>query len=362
MNAQSEHASFWQRLPELAQHKPLVIYGMGDGANKLLRQLNRLNLKPAGIFASDEFVRGQNFAGMQVQTYAEAKQAFGDMVVLICFGTEKAEVLQNIAKIAAEQEVYAPHLPLFGTTLADEAFAEHFSKELTAAAKVWADAESAAVYRSYLQYMWTGRIDYLQQITTSRESAWRMLKLQSDECYLDLGAYDGDTVHDFCHLVNGKWRQIWALEPDAKNYAKLLNALYCVPNCQAMRLAVGQKSELRLFSERAGRSSALCFAETAKSAKATEVLTVSLDDLWQNKLQYAPTIIKMDVEGAEEEVIWGARKLLAEHKPKLALAAYHRTEDIFRLPLLLQRLNPAYKLYLRHHPYIPGWETNIYAV
>ena len=30
---------FWQRLPALAQNKPLVLYGMGNGADKLLRQL-----------------------------------------------------------------------------------------------------------------------------------------------------------------------------------------------------------------------------------------------------------------------------------------------------------------------------------
>ena len=25
-------------------------------------------------------------------------------------------------------------------------------------------------------------------------------------------------------------------------------------------------------------------------------------------------------------------------------------------------LNPEYRIFLRHHPYIPAWETNIYAV
>ena len=154
--------SFWQRLPDLAANKPLVLYGMGDGADKLLNQLAARQLEPAGIFASDEFVRGQSFAGMPVLTYAEAKQRLGNMIVLVCFGTEQPEVLANINQIASEQELYAPHLPLFGNTLADEAFWQQNRQRLAAAAEIWADAASRAVDINYLYYMWTGRVDFLQ--------------------------------------------------------------------------------------------------------------------------------------------------------------------------------------------------------
>ena len=43
------------------------------------------------------------------------------------------------------------------------------------------------------------------------------------------------------------------------------------------------------------------------------------------------------------------------------VSLYHRNEDIFELPLLIQRINPKYKLYIRHKLYIPAWETNLYA-
>ncbi len=54
-------------------------------------------------------------------------------------------------------------------------------------------------------------------------------------------------------------------------------------------------------------------------------------------------------------------KTLRLFAPKLNLAAYHRFEDIFRLPLLIKKLNPDYQIYLRHHPYIPAWDTNLYC-
>ncbi len=352
-------ASFWRCLPSLAAKKPLVLYGMGDGADKLLSQLQRLGLRPAGIFASDEFVRGQYFAGLPVLTYQQAKKSFGDMVVLVCFGTERPEVLANIERIATEQELYAPHLPLFGDSLLDEDFWRQNQEALAAAAEVWADSASRAVYINYLSYMWTGRIDFLQKISSSRQAAWQLLALQPYETYLDLGAYDGDTVREFASSVQGSWRKIWALEPDKKNFAKLQAGLVGLPNTQAWRAAVYQTSGELNFSELAGRNSSLQDGQHCRKLRA--VWGISLDDLQREYLQEIPTFIKMDIEGAEEKALLGGQKVL-KARPKLAVAAYHRTEDIFRLPLLIKRLNPNYQLYLRHHPYIPGWETNIYAV
>ena len=63
----------------------------------------------------------------------------------------------------------------------------------------------------------------------------------------------------------------------------------------------------------------------------------------------------MDVEGAEREAIAGAEKTIRQYATKLNIAAYHRSEDFFsQLPLLIHALQPSYRLYLRHHPYVPA--------
>lgn len=349
-----EEELLWARLKRLA--KPLVLYGMGDGADKLLSALAQYGLRPAGIFASDEFVRGQSFHGLPVLTYAQARERFGAMCVLVSFGTERPEVLARIRALTQEQEVYAPHLPLFGGALFDGAFTAAHESDLLAAAEVWADEPSRRVYENYLAYLCTGKPQYLWAAESPRDAAWRLLDLHDNEVYLDLGAYDGDTVRDFLRLTNGAYNQIWALEPDQKNYRKLAANCGDLRDFHALPLAVWSEGGSLPFAGRAGRNSAL------KADAAGETAVVSLDGLWQDEMNVPPTVIKFDVEGAEEQALLGAARLLAERKPKLALAAYHRTEDIYRLPLLLKRLNPAYRLYLRHHPYIPGWETNIYAL
>lgn len=347
----------WQYLAAAA--KPLVLYGMGDGADKVLRCLAGLGLSADAVFASDEFVRGQSFAGFTVERYADVRERLGDMTVLVCFGTERPEVIEHIAAIAAEQQVLVPHVPLFGSALVDEQFVDGYREELLAAAEVWADEESRRVYRGYLRALWSGEPAEIRAIESSRADVWRILQPGEDEVFLNLGAYDGDTVREFLAQTGGACRQVWAFEPDARNFRKLTAAVAGDERIRCLNLGVWRESGQLLFAGKAGRNSSLQFAEEGKGAMTG---VISLDDWFANYPAAPPTLLKFDVEGAEEAALLGARRLLAELKPKLQVAAYHRSEDIFRLPLLLKQLNPDYRLYLRHHPYIPAWETNIYAV
>ena len=67
--------------------KPIVLYGMGNGADKIISVLNRYDIKISGVFASDGFVRKKVFHGFNVTDYKTAKDTFGDMIVLVCFGS-----------------------------------------------------------------------------------------------------------------------------------------------------------------------------------------------------------------------------------------------------------------------------------
>ncbi|MFZ2539841.1 MAG: FkbM family methyltransferase, partial [Oscillospiraceae bacterium] len=74
------------------------------------------------------------------------------------------------------------------------------------------------------------------------------------------------------------------------------------------------------------------------------------------------TVIKFDVEGAEKSAIEGCKITIEQYTPKLMVSSYHKNEDLFGLPIQVLKFNPNYKVFLRHHPYIPAWETNYYFV
>ena len=68
--------SLWDHLAETS--KPIIIYGMGDGAQKILDVCSLKNVKISGFMASDDFVRGHSFAGFEVKTLSDIERQFGD--------------------------------------------------------------------------------------------------------------------------------------------------------------------------------------------------------------------------------------------------------------------------------------------
>ena len=88
----------------------------------------------------------------------------------------------------------------------------------------------------------------------------------------------------------------------------------------------------------------------------TTVKTVKLDDFIQEQV----SLIKLDVEGSEYATLNGAKRIIKEDKPFLAISIYHRHDDLYRLPLLIHEMVPEYKFYLRHHS-TSYKETVLYA-
>jgi hypothetical protein len=79
----------------------------------------------------------------------------------------------------------------------------------------------------------------------------------------------------------------------------------------------------------------------------TVIQCVALDDALP---AFRPNFIKMDVEGAEYDALWGARRLIAEHRPGLAISLYHRAEHLWQLPLLVRQLTGGRgKYFIRLH-------------
>ena len=72
----TETNNVWQNMRSCG--KPLVLYGMGNGADAILDRMAEEGLTAAALFASDEFVRGQNFRGFTVEHYVDIKARLGD--------------------------------------------------------------------------------------------------------------------------------------------------------------------------------------------------------------------------------------------------------------------------------------------
>lgn len=337
--------SSWERIK--SSKLPVVIYGMGNGADKVIDEFLRLGIEIKGVTASDAFVRGQSFRGFKVKKLSDFN---GDFIIAVAFASSIPDVMKHIYSLSNDYKVLVPVVPVFGDNIFNKDFINNNISELEKAYSFIED-ESKHIFAGCLDFMFSGRLDVLKSVTSEKYEAFKgILKLNENEDYLDLGAYRGDTVDELLHYTNGSYNSITALEPDEKTFKKLCAHNEGLKNCESINKAIFSKTGEILFDSAAGRQSSV-------SDKGKLIETVSIDDL-NKPFSY----IKMDVEGAEYEALSGGENTLKMYKPKLNIALYHRSEDIFRLPLLIKAINPDYKLYIRKHPYIPCWDMNLYCI
>jgi len=344
----------WSRLANSG--KPVALYGMGNGADKILAVFADKGIAASAVFASDGFARGNLFHGFPVRSYAETASALGDFTVAVAFASSRPEVVANVERIAAERELVVPDVPVAGGGLFDADFARRHADELRAARALFADPRSREVFDLVCEARLTGCWQPLMDSADPEDiPGYGLLDLASYTSFADLGAYTGDTVRALLPFAP-RIENIVAVEPDRRSFAKLEAFLASLPiQTRAVRAAVSDSDgSLLAFSDGAGRGSSL-----SPSGAGVSVPSVTLDSLVADG---RVDFVKFDVEGAESAAIRGSRRTLERCRPDLRVAVYHRPEDIFAIPLAVRDMLPRHALFLRRARSFPAWDIDLFAV
>ena len=347
----TEKTSSWEFLKNT--ELPIFIYGMGDGAEKILKQFENFGIPTAGFFASDEFVRGHSFKGHLVHSLSQIEALIDDFVIVLAFGAGYESLYRRITDIAKKHILIAPDVPVVGGGLFTYEYCLENAQKLQKVYDLLADDLSKQTFADIVNFRISGRIEYLDRCTCDKAHIWNdILKPGDNEEYIDMGAYNGDTAIEFAQITGGKYKAIHALEPDTRNFRKLGKNTEGLKNINIFNAAAWNEDTMLDFSDRSGRNSKIT---DSTGIKLKQVAALRGDSISENA-----TYIKMDVEGAEMQAIEGCAASIG-NGCKLNIALYHRTEDIFEIPLRIHELNPRLKLYIRHLMYIPAWETNLYC-
>jgi FkbM family methyltransferase len=192
-----------------------------------------------------------------------------------------------------------------------------------------------------------------------------LFALRERETYVDCGAFDGDSVQQFIRAAKGRFNAIHAFEPDPQNFPKLAGWLAGESRYSyAQRVTLHQKAvgsasgTIDLIST--GDAGA-CVPLDRDNAAApgvphSVVELVTLDEAIAEPI----SLLKLDVEGHEVEILRGALRHLREDRPRLAICAYHLPGDLVDLPRFVESLDTGYRLGLRHHSGT-RYDTVLYA-
>lgn len=191
-------------------------------------------------------------------------------------------------------------------------------------------------------------LDYAAYAVKDEEYFVDSLILPSrDEYFVDAGAYTGDTLAKLLDRTGGNLGHAYLFELNPGNFAHL--AVYTASLPAPLRehvtaYNIGLWNELGEVNYAGVRDGFAITREKLETVKTARVDT--LDHLLGDK---KVTFIKMDIEGAEQPALAGARGLIQTQHPRLAICTYHNLEDMLRIPLVIHELCPDYRIHLRHH-------------
>lgn len=140
-----------------------------------------------------------------------------------------------------------------------------------------------------------------------------------DGIWLNCGAATGDTILRF---INGKRKcnKIYAIDIDSEMVKRLKEIKTIIDTYTNYNIKVIQK----------------------KLQKGTE----SIDFLFGDE---EVSLINMDVEGAEMQILESAEELIRSRKPVLAICAYHKPEDLIQIPKYIKSIQKDYHFFLRKY-------------
>ncbi len=342
----------WMRLQ--GETRPLVVWGMGNGADKLLVQFEKYGIHVSDFMASDGFVRGQSFHGMRVLSYAEIQEKYDDFVLVVAFASSRPEVMEMLFQRGETHPLYLPDLPVAGETCFTAAWYDAHYEELESASHLLQDDASRNLFYAILWYKLTGDIRILRDAHTGREEHTR-LHLATVGTYVDCGAYNGDTLKEVLEAGAPLTHAI-CIEPDPHTYKRLLKYTDTLPHglVTTVQAGVWDDTAVGCFHRSGNRNSSLVGASYQHREETVRLVTV--DTLCEG---YCPDYIKYDVEGVEREALLGTCETIARCHPRLLVSLYHRTEDLYALPLLVKDLYPHSALYLYRRPCLPAWEIGL---
>lgn len=175
---------------------------------------------------------------------------------------------------------------------------------------------------------------------------------RNDVTFIDVGAYQGDSLAPILDYYQDKLKKYIAFEPDEKN-------------CKRLKEYVRKRQfieQTTIFPYALGTSDGMIrFSSTGPTSQISDDGEIVLE---QKAFDHLPGIeivgdamVKMDIEGAELDALRGMEHFIRKYQPYLAICLYHKEADLYEIADYIKGLNPGYRLYLRG-----GWHLECWAV
>ena len=174
--------------------------------------------------------------------------------------------------------------------------------------------------------------------------------LREDEVFVDCGAHHGSVTEKFLKLVDNKYKEIYAIEPDYINFEMLKTKLNDIFNLNTIKCALSDKNGEERFCQ------GFDFASKLSENGNDLVKIITLDSL-----NIRATFIKMHLEGGDLKALKGTVNTIYKYRPIVVVTTYHNSDGVWRIPLFFRDCVRDYVFCMRLHSWA-GTGAVFYAI
>jgi len=212
------------------------------------------------------------------------------------------------------------------------------------------DEKSKKVFEKVINFKISFDYNFMDGFTNNYEEQYfdkELIPCIEKVSFLDGGGYVGDTLPTIIKKFPD-FKKIYCIEPNNLHIGIAKRNFEQYENIEFINCGLGKKRE---FSN---------IEETIQNNCSHDYQAVDIDTI-DNMIDERVDFIKMDIEGAEQDAIDGAKITIEKYTPILAICVYHKAEDWYKIPQKVLDINSNYKIYLRH--YMEGiFETVMYFI
>lgn len=340
-----ERSIKWEEFNRDVKNKKLVLFGASSCAKKFLSGRETYDI--AFIVDNDREKWGTLYEGRYPVKSPEALKELDPKEAVVFITSSYYKEIGEQVKETYGGKVYS-YLHLEGIAYDLMQPADEDEKYIGQLLQLLEDETSRQIIRQIIRKRKAGETDYTDLCQGEQYFVSGIFEPGKNEIFVDAGAYDGATMNEFINWTKGEFDKIYSFEMDKKNYEAICSR-YQDKRIEIYPYGLWDKDGSMAYIP--GDSSSRISDGGGEAAQVR-----ALDHIVTGPVSF----IKMDIEGAEQQALLGAERIIREYKPKLAVCLYHKKNDLWEIPFWVKALVPEYKLYIRHHE-CDYCETVLYA-
>ena len=294
----------------------------------------------------DDFADQADWLGLPVIRTSDINSEF---FIVIASGGNTLSIKRKLEGIQARQIDYFAFQKWSRYNLPklrfNEDFEEHFrinAEKFENTFSMLQDKESREIIEKLINFRLTQNLDYLNGFIENQANQYFDFISQVNEeivNFVDIGSYHAENTLTFLRNYPNYSRVI-IIEPNTENFQVCVSETIDYSNISYFQAVLGRDTKTVEFS---GTGTTGLVVESGGAKVQMKTLNQICDELM------GTTLIKMDVEGGEEEILLGGLDTLKRLRPVLAISGYHRVQDFWRIPEIVFSVVDGYSLYVRHY-------------